>query len=550
MRRAVIRAVLPCNRVRDSLAVRCSPRLTAQLLATLWTAFSTAFSTTLWTTFRTTFRTTLSALVFALYVGSATASAATCESLSTLRMPNGKVTLAATVAPGSFAPPTGRTGGPGGVNPFTSLPSFCRVAITLTPTERSDIKAEVWLPVSGWNGKLQVVGNGNFAGTVSYPAMATALAAGYAAASTDTGHTGPPSNTFVNPDVVIDFAHRAIHETTVAAKRAVNGFYGQAPKLSYFAGCSTGGRQALTSAQRYPEDFNGIVAGAPASYTSKQAFGQIWIYQAMAAPDAALPREKLSLVHTAVLAACDGLDGATDGVLENPRACTFDPDVLVCREGSDPGRCLAPPQVAAVRKIYAGASNPRSGEAIFVGFERGSELGWTPTPVSYAVDYFKHIVFKDPKWDPMSLNFDSHVAEAATAPNLIFDANQANLTLFTTRGGKLLMYQGWAEPGIPPGNVVTYAGNAQAQSANGKDAIRLFMVPGMGHCGGGDGASTFDMVAALDAWVTQGTAPEQIPASRVREGKVDRTRPLCAWPKAASYAGSGSLDDATSFVCK
>jgi feruloyl esterase len=487
------------------------------------------------------------------------ASAATCESLVTLKVPHGKVTLAESVAPGAFAPPSGRVGGPGaavvsGANatasPFARLVSFCRVALTLTPSRRSDIKAEVWLPTSGWNGKLQVVGNGNFAGTISYPAMATALAAGYAAASTDTGHMGQPSNTFVNEDVVLDFAHRAVHETTVAAKRAVNGFYGEAPTFAYFAGCSTGGRQALTAAQRYPNDFNGIVGGAPASYTSKQAFGQIWIYQATASPAATMSREKLSLLHDGVLQACDGLDGAKDGVLENPRACTFDPGVLVCREGSDPGACLAPPQVEAVRKIYAGASNPRTGEPIFPGLERGSELGWSPAPVGYAVDYFKHVVFKDPNWDPKALNFDSHVAEAAKAPNLIFDANEAMLTPFTKRGGKLLMYQGWAEPGIPPGNIVTYFGHAQANSENGRHAVRLFMVPGMGHCGGGDGASTFDMVAALDAWVVQGVAPERIPASRVRNGQTDRTRPLCAWPQTASYTGTGSLDDAKNFVCK
>jgi feruloyl esterase len=478
------------------------------------------------------------------------ASAATCESLRGSTVPNGTVTLATTVAPGAFVSPVGRAGGPGGADPFARLAAFCRVAITLTPTRRSDVKAEVWLPASDWNGKLQVVGNGGFAGTISYAAMASALAAGYATASTDTGHAGPASNTFVNDDVTVDFAHRAIHETAVAAKRVVDGFYGMAPTFSYFAGCSTGGRQALTAAQRYPDDFNGIVAGAPASYTSKQAFGQIWIYQATATPASAIPREKLSVLHNAVLAACDGHDGVKDGVLENPRACTFDPAAVACRQGDDPAACLVPPQVDAVRKIYAGPSNPRTREPIFPGLERGSELGWTPTPVSYAVDYFKYVVFKNANWDPMTLNFDSHLAEAARLPNRIFDANDPVLTPFTKRGGKLLMYQGWAEPGIPPGNIVTYLGQAQAKSLNGTDAVRLFMVPGMGHCGGGNGTSTFDMVAALDAWVTKGVAPEQVPASRMRDGKADRTRPLCAWPTVASYTGSGSTDEAKNFVCK
>ncbi len=227
------------------------------------------------------------AIMSAMFLPSA-ASAATCNSLASLTVKNGTVTLAQTVAAGAFTPPAGRAGAPGGANVFAKLGEFCRVAVTLKPAPRSDIKAEVWMPTSGWNGKLQVVGNGGFAGTISYPAMANALAAGFAAASTDTGHTGPSSNTFANEDVLIDFAHRAIHETTVAAKTTVNGFYGNAPRFSYFAGCSTGGRQALTAAQRYPEDFNGIVAGAPASHTSTQAFGQIWFAQALADPAGAL----------------------------------------------------------------------------------------------------------------------------------------------------------------------------------------------------------------------------------------------------------------------
>ena len=247
--------------------------------------------------------------------------------------------------------------------------------------------------------------------------------------------------------------------------------------------------------------------------------------------------------------ACDALDGAKDGVLENPLACTFDPSVLACKAGSDPASCLSAPQVEAVRKIYAGASNPRTGEKIFPGLERGSELGWTPNPVGYAVDYFKHVVFKDPNWDPKTLNFDSHLAESTKAPNLVFDANDANLNRFTGRGGKLIMYQGWAEPGIPPAHLVNYYASVQTQTTNAADAVRVFMVPGMGHCGGGNGASTFDMVAALDAWRDGGKAPERINASRVRDGKADRTRPLCSWPAIARYSGTGSIDDAASFVC-
>lgn len=477
------------------------------------------------------------------------AVAATCQELPVASIPGGAVTVSQAVAAGAFTPPGGRAGGAGGAA-FSSLPAFCRASLTLKPTPGSNIRAEVWLPASGWNGKLQVVGNGGFAGTISYAAMATALASGYAAASTDTGHTGPASNTFASADALTDFAHRAVHETTVAARRVVNAFYGAAPRFAYFNGCSTGGRQALTAAQRYPDDFDGIVGGAPAIYTSKQAFGQIWFAQALGEGPGAIPKEKLPAIHDAVLAACDSLDGAADGVLENPRACRFDPAMMACAPGADRASCLTPPQVDAVRRVYAGASNPRTGEAIFPGLERGSELGWSPVPVGYAVDYFKHIVFKSQDWDPRLLNYDGHVAQASTGSNLVFDANDPDLSRFTRHGGKLLMYQGWAEPGIPPGHVVNYYNAARKATAQADTSLRLFMVPGMGHCGGGDGASTFDMTAALDAWVMTGRAPESIPASRVRNGLVERTRPLCPYPQIAVYGGSGSLDDARNFACR
>jgi feruloyl esterase len=489
------------------------------------------------------------AVVVAAAMRPSVASAQACENLVSMAVSGATVTLAQVVPPGAFPPPPGR-GGTGGASIYASLPAFCRVAATLKPSSQSDIRMEVWMPTAAWNGKLQVVGNGGFAGTISYPAMATALAAGYAAASTDTGHTGPASNTFATRDALIDFAHRAIHETTVAAKRVVDGLYGRGPRFSYFNGCSTGGRQALTAAQRYPEDFDGIIAGAPASYSSKQTFGQIWIYQATASPERELPRETLQLVHDAVMNACDALDGVQDGVLENPLACRFDPQVLACTEDNGGASCLTTPQVEAVRTIYAGASNPRTGEPIFPGLERGSELGWSPNPVGYAVDYFRYLVFNDPDWDPRSLDFDAHLALASRTENQIFDANDPDLSQFTSRGGKLIMYQGWAEPGIPPRNIVTYYENVLAETPNAREAVRLFMVPGMGHCGGGNGTSTFDMISVLDRWREAGEAPDRISASRVQEGRANRTRPLCPWPQVAAYRGSGSIDDETSFVCK
>ncbi len=264
---------------------------------------------------------------------------ATCESLSTFSQPHVSVTLAQTVGAGQFTMPNGRAGRGG--NPFANLPAFCRVAATLTPSSDSDIKIEVWMPASGWNGKLQAVGNGAWAGNISYPAMATALAAGYATVSTDTGHVGGNANFMVgHPEKLKDFEERSVHEMTVTAKAVTAAFYSSAPTQAYFNGCSTGGRQALTEAQRYPLDFDAIIAGAPANFAKRQTFGQIWLWQATHQDEASmLTPEKYAVLHKAVLEQCDALDGVKDGVLENPTKCAFDPKVVLCK---GPGNDAAP----------------------------------------------------------------------------------------------------------------------------------------------------------------------------------------------------------------
>ena len=486
--------------------------------------------------------------ILLLTIVAAPASAATCESLRALSRPNATITLAQDVAAGGFTAPAGR--GRGGAA-LAALPAFCRVVAALKPTPQSNIGIEVWLPASGWNGKLQVVGNGAFAGSISYPAMATALAAGYATASTDTGHTGGAANTVVNKEVLVDFAYRAMHETTAAAKQIVDGFYGRPQQFAYFNGCSTGGRQALTAAQRYPDDFDGIIAGDPAAHGLNLAFAQVWFYQATNKnPASAIPREKYAVLHEAVLQACDGNDGARDGVLENPMACSVDPMVLACKGGDGPS-CLTAAQAEAARTIYDGARNTRTGTLVFPGLERGSEANWSPSPAGYAIDLFRHVVFKNPNWDPNSLNFDGHYALTAEDEFAILDADDPDLAPFFASGGKLLMYHGWSDAGIPARASVSYYEGVRAKTGRAADeSLRLFMVPGMGHCGGGQGVNTFDMVAALDRWVTSGTAPSTVPASRVRDGTVDRTRPLCAYPEFAVYEGSGSVDDAANFSCR
>jgi feruloyl esterase len=340
---------------------------------------------------------------------------------------------------------------------------------------------------------------------------------------------------------------------TVTAKAVAAAYYGSAPQKAYFNGCSTGGRQALTAAQRYPLDFDAIVAGAPANFAKRQTFGQVWLWQATHKDDASLlTPEKYAVLHKAAVAQCDALDGVSDGVLENPTRCTFDPAVTLCKSGDGPD-CLTAPQVEAARKIYAGASHAKTHELLYPGLQPGSENGWNMSvaarPVGYAEDFFKYVVFKDEKWDPKALNYDVDIVTTDKTPTGL-NAVDANLSRFVEHGGKLLIYHGWSDPGIPPSNSVNYYQSVLKATRNARDSVRLFMVPGMAHCGGGDGTSTFDMVAAVDTWVGSKTAPSAIPARKMTDGKVVRTRPLCAYPAVATYKGTGSTDDAENFVCR
>lgn len=487
----------------------------------------------------------------------AAGAATSCADLASLALPHTTIASAAAVAAGEFAPPNpGR--GPNAATAFGKVPAFCRVMARLKPTSDSDIKIEVWMPASGWNGKLESVGNGAFAGAIGYPALGTALTAGYAAASTDTGHEGGEGNFVIgHPERLIDFAYRAVHEMTVAAKGIVAAYYDNAPKYSYWNGCSTGGRQAMAEAQRYPADYDGIVAGAPASYVTRLQATQIAISQATHKNEASyIPPEKYPLIHNAVLEKCDALDGVKDGVLEDPTRCRFDPKVLECKDGADSAACLTAPQVELARKVYAGLTNS-AGEHLFPGLEPGSELGWQslsgPQPMSYAIDIYRYFAFNDPKWDYLTFNPDTDLPKAEKAIGGTMNSIDPNLKPFIGRGGKLLQYHGWSDNGIPAESSVNYYKSvleAMGGTAKVKDSYRLFMVPGMFHCGGGDGTSTFDMVAALDQWVVNRKAPDQISASRVRNGVVDRTRPLCPYPQVAVYTGSGSIDEAANFSCK
>jgi feruloyl esterase len=484
-------------------------------------------------------------------------SGATCDSLSRLAISDGTITAVQEVAAGTFAPTPdlqGRGNGRGGN--FTNLPAFCRVAATLRPSSDSDIKIEVWLPVNNWNGNFQAVGNGGWAGNLSYPAMGLALAGGYATASTDTGHTGGSASfALEHPERVTDYAYRSEHEMTLEAKSLIAAFYGRGPKYSYWNGCSTGGKQGLTEAQRYPNDFDGIVAGASANYMIHLHAAQTAMAQAIhKSTDSFIPAEKFAAIHKAVLEACDGLDGVTDGVLENPRACKFDPKVIECK-GADNTNCLTAPQVESARAILAPVKNPKTGAIVFPGLEPGSELGWGavagPRPIDIPMQTFKFVIFRDADWNYMTFDLARDVEFADRADNGANNAINPDLRPFFSHHGKLLMYHGWADNQISPNNSVDYYSNVlKTVGPPSKDSIRLFMVPGMGHCGGGDGTDQFDRMRALSRWVEKDNAPEQMIASHQTAGKTDKTRPLCAYPKVAKYKGTGSTDDAANFSCR
>jgi feruloyl esterase len=484
--------------------------------------------------------------MLALTANLALTAAASCESLQSLSLPETTIVSAVLLPAGPFTPPGGR-------QPALEVPATCRVVGRVAPA----ITFEVWMPAANWNGKFQGVGGGGFAGVISYGAMATALGRGYATASTDTGHSTPGGAWALgHPELVIDFAYRGIHEMTVKAKLIVEAFYGRNPQRSYFVGCSTGGRQGLMEAQRFPADYDGIVAGAPANFWTHLMAGTLAPATAtLLDPATRLAPPKLAAINSAVIAACDARDGVTDGLLENPAACRFDPGTLLCA-GAESDACLTAPQVAAARRIYAPAGNPRTKAEVFPGMPPGSELTWTaiaggPQPFSIPVEFYKYFVYGDANWDWRTFDLDKDVAAADEKFAKLMNATDPNLSVFKARGGKLIMYHGWNDQLIQAGNSINYYNSVvKAMGARETDDFaRLFMAPGMLHCAGGPGPNRFDAVTALEQWVEQGTKPASLTASHLANGVVDRTRPLCPYPQVAVYDGSGSIDEAASFAC-
>ena len=477
------------------------------------------------------------------------ALAGTCESLKSLQLPATTITLAEVV--GATTWPVRISGTPGAHAPF------CRVAATLKPSDDSDIKIEVWMPASNWNGKFEAVGNGGWNGNIDNNALATALRRGYAAASTDTGHEGAAGVWMLNAEKRIDYGSRAVHEMTVKGKALVNAYYGSDARESYFNGCSAGGRQALKASQVYPNDFDGIIAGAPALNATGRAAFAVWIGQNMHKEDASyIPPAKYPAIHDAVLQACDGLDGVKDRVIENPRICKFDPKVLQCT-AADSASCLTSAQVLSAQTMYKPVVNSQTKKDIFPGLEYGSEMGWAtfggPQPFAVGAQMYQFMLEKGANWDYKTLNFDSDIAAIDKIEKGDINARDPNLKAFFAHGGKMIQYHGWADQQIPSGSSVEYYQsvlNTMGGIGKVKDNYRLFMVPGMGHCGGGDGPSSFDMLTALEQWVERGKAPDSIEAAHQTAGKVDRTRPLCPYPQVAVYKGIGSTDEAANFMCR
>jgi feruloyl esterase len=498
---------------------------------------------------------TLCALVLATFVPDrALQASGSCAVLSMLGLANATITSAQSVEAGAFTPPA-----PGNTTEaFRAMPAFCRVAATLTPTRDSDIKIEVWMPASGWNGKFQAVGNGAFSGAIAYPAMTTALARGYATSSTDTGHVGGSASFALgHPEKTIDFGWRAVHEMTATAKKIIAAYYDAAPKFSYWNGCSAGGRQAMKEAQRFPEDFDGIIAGSPGLDWTGRAAQAVRVAKALEKTESArLSQTQTQRLHQAVVEACDVLDGLKDGLIGDPTRCQFDPAVVQCK-GSDGAACLTAAQVETARLIYSPAVNPKTKREIS-GLAPGSELGWTDMGWSVSaratgLDQFRFLVFSDPSWTIQKFALDSDIARAEDIDHNTINALDANVKPFIDRGGRLIQYHGWSDPQISPGNSVQYYRHVLellGGASKVQGAYRLFMAPGMAHCGGGEGPSAFDMVGALEQWVEHGTPPDRIIASHSTNGVVDRTRPLCPYPLVASYTGSGSTDQAANFVCQ
>jgi feruloyl esterase len=487
------------------------------------------------------------ALIVAIALVPVTSHAASCESLLKQRTSAFEITPTSVKA-GAFAEP-------GSLQSHPDLPAFCRVVATARPTADSTIGIEVWLPASGWNGKFLAVGSGGWGGAISYDALGDALKRGYATASTDDGHRGGGAEFVVgHAEKLIDFAYRAEHEMTVRAKALIKGFYEREARLSYWSGCSGGGREGLLQAVRYPNEFDGVIAGDPAN-VRRNAWALWLAIETFKDPAARIPSDKYPMIHQFVLDACDAQDGLKDGLLSEPERCNVDFKGLECK-GAEGANCLTPRQVKSAQTLVSPAKTAK-GEVLFPRLEPGTELRWArlaggPDPGELFLDQFRYLVYPNTNWDWRTFELERDAAKAHAINKEVLEL-EPNLSAFASRGGKLLLYHGWADQQVAPGSSVEFyqaAVKASPKPPESPGWVRLFMVPGMGHCSGGEGPNEFDTLTAMERWVEQGTPPAQIVASHRAGGRVDRTRPLCPYPQVARYSGSGSSDEAANFSCR
>ena len=509
-----------------------------------------------------------SALSLAAALAATSAHAASCTDMASLKLKDVTILSAQEVSGGSFTPPDK------GARPITGLPTFCRVYASIHPTGDSDIRTEVWLPANGWNGRYDGIGANGLGGAIHYPEMGVALARGYATSATDTGHNNDAGDgvwAMNHPQKIIDFGYRSTHLTAVLAKDVIAAFYGDRPRYSYFEGCSQGGQEALMEAQRFPDDYDGIVSGDPDYQSTHHEIGGHlfvpWLLNA-ADPTYAFTAAKAKALGDAVNAACDGLDGVVDGVIENPLICKFDPAVIQCANGGDGPDCLSAREVGLVRSLYKGVDQ-YMGEGFYGGYLPGSEAAtWrgfiAGNPVAgngharVGFPFFKYF-YALPNWDFAKWDWKTDPARIMNAKvgdetmSGVMDVASADLSVLAARKGKVIQFHGWGDSNVSPISSSRFHDRVgvalKAKGMNPDDSYRLFMVPGMGHCVGGPGPDKFDMLTAMVAWVEHGQAPNQIAAAHVSEGKVDRTRILCPYPQVAKYKGAGPKEEASSFAC-
>lgn len=497
--------------------------------------------------------------------------AADCSSLKDMKFPDTSITLAESVVSGnlSLSASSPTLGG---------LPKFCRVAGVIRPSSDSEIRFEVWMPQDDWNGHFLGVGNGGFAGTIGYPELAHDLARGFATAGSDAGHMGGAEDaswSFGHPEKIKDFGWRAVHLTTDRAKAIVAAYYGQSVQRAYFDSCSDGGREALMEAQRFPEDYDGILAGAPANAWTHLLTASVNTTESVIGdPRGYISSLKLPAIEKAALDQCDALDSIKDGIISTPEACHFDPSVLLCK-GEESQDCLTQPQINSLKRYYAGGED-NHGKSIFPGLTPGDETGWRTwetgegpgdaAVIRYVENYFRYMVTDNPKWNILTADVDQSLQAATEKIAADLDATNPDLSKFAARGGKLILYHGWNDPAISPWNTIAYYQSVKKQMGDqsSDSFIRLYMAPGVEHCAGGPGPDAFGQLGlhtakgpkygifdALQDWVEKGTPSAEVIATKYASDKntVLMTRPLCPYPKIAKYKGSGDTSDSANFTC-